>query len=94
MDVPVLTFDPPIADFIKFEGYICNYFTPAIAVKQVLCHKVEKQRILQSSINRTKSVWEFAFGSDLFTEVLYPLYLLPKWSSWISLLSFTADSST
>ncbi|XP_071720190.1 uncharacterized protein [Rutidosis leptorrhynchoides] len=53
-DAPVLTFDPPIADFIKFEGYSCNYFALAIAVKQVLCHEVEKQRILQSSINRTK----------------------------------------
>ncbi|KAJ0518376.1 putative AAA+ ATPase domain, ATPase, AAA-type, core [Helianthus annuus] len=53
-DTQILSFDPPIGDFVNFEGYICNYFMLASAVKQVLSHEVEKQRILQSSINKSK----------------------------------------
>ncbi|KAI3511528.1 hypothetical protein L1887_18682 [Cichorium endivia] len=53
MDAPVLSFDPPIADFVNFEGYNCNYFVLALAVKQLLCHEIEKQKILQSSFNKS-----------------------------------------
>ncbi|KAL4561136.1 hypothetical protein LXL04_033298 [Taraxacum kok-saghyz] len=53
IDTPVLSFDPPIAEFVNFEGYSCNYFILALAVKQVLCHEIENQKILQSSINKS-----------------------------------------
>ncbi|XP_023767316.1 uncharacterized protein LOC111915909 [Lactuca sativa] len=52
-DTPVLSFDPPIADFVNFEGCSSNYFILGLAVKQLLCHEVENQKILQSSINRS-----------------------------------------
>ncbi|GKB25222.1 hypothetical protein Tco_0864623, partial [Tanacetum coccineum] len=61
-DAPVLSFDPPIGDFVNFEGYNCNYFLLALAVKQVLCHEVEKQKILQSSLNKAKN------GNDVYDE--------------------------
>ncbi|XP_024983880.1 chromosome transmission fidelity protein 18 homolog [Cynara cardunculus var. scolymus] len=53
MDASILSFDPPIGDFINFEGYSYNYFVLASAVKQLLCHEIEKQKILQHSINKS-----------------------------------------
>ncbi|KAI7740052.1 hypothetical protein M8C21_006228, partial [Ambrosia artemisiifolia] len=53
-DAQILSFDPPIGDFVNFEGYSSNCFMLASAVKQVLSHEVEKQKILQSSIGKSK----------------------------------------
>ncbi|KAD1781277.1 hypothetical protein E3N88_42304 [Mikania micrantha] len=53
-DTQVLSFDPPIGDFVNFKGYRSNYFILALAVKQVLSHEVEKQKILQTSIGKSK----------------------------------------
>ncbi|KAI3743117.1 hypothetical protein L1987_60820 [Smallanthus sonchifolius] len=53
-DMQILSFDPPIDNFVNFEGYRSNYFILALAVKQVLSHEVEKQRILQTSIDKSK----------------------------------------
>ncbi|XP_062109092.1 uncharacterized protein LOC133819774 [Humulus lupulus] len=51
-DVMGLAFDPPIADFINFKGYRSGHYVLALAMKQVLVHEVEKQRILQVSTRR------------------------------------------
>ncbi|CAK9165916.1 unnamed protein product, partial [Ilex paraguariensis] len=53
LDASALSFDPPISDFINFQGYKSGHFVLASAVKQVLVHEVEKQKILQGSINRS-----------------------------------------
>ncbi|KAK3019198.1 hypothetical protein RJ639_002970 [Escallonia herrerae] len=53
LDVSVLSFDPPIGDFINFKGYKSTHNVLALAVKQVLLHEVEKQKILQGGINRS-----------------------------------------
>ncbi|EXC20805.1 Chromosome transmission fidelity protein 18-like protein [Morus notabilis] len=47
-----LAFDPPIADFVNFKGYRSGHYVLALAMKQVLVHEVEKQRILQVSTAR------------------------------------------
>ncbi|XP_052190322.1 uncharacterized protein LOC127800007 isoform X14 [Diospyros lotus] len=53
LDALVLSFDPPIGDLINFKGYASDHTVLAVALKQVLVHEVEKQRILQGSINRS-----------------------------------------
>ncbi|XP_057959172.1 uncharacterized protein LOC131151778 isoform X2 [Malania oleifera] len=53
LDSSALSFDPPIADFIKFKGYGSGHSALALAMKQLLVHEVEKQRILQQSIGRS-----------------------------------------
>ncbi|KAK2971059.1 hypothetical protein RJ640_003251 [Escallonia rubra] len=40
LDVSVLSFDPPIGDFINFKGYKSTHNALASAVKQVLLHEV------------------------------------------------------
>lgn len=55
-DVLLLSYDPPIDDFISFKGHTSCHFVLASAVKQLLAHEVEKQRILRSSINRCPSL--------------------------------------
>ncbi|KAL6503553.1 hypothetical protein OROGR_025476 [Orobanche gracilis] len=49
LDAAALSFDPPIGEFIHFKGYNACHFDLALAVKHVLIHEVEKQKILQSS---------------------------------------------
>ncbi|KAM7462045.1 hypothetical protein LguiA_030166 [Lonicera macranthoides] len=53
IDVSMLSFDPPIGDFINFKDYKSCHFVLALVVKQVLVHEVEKQKILQAGINRS-----------------------------------------
>ncbi|KAL6971104.1 hypothetical protein U1Q18_030786 [Sarracenia purpurea var. burkii] len=53
LDASILSFDPPIADLINFKGYTSGHFVLAVAVRQVLVHEVEKQKILQGSINKS-----------------------------------------
>ncbi|CAL5347593.1 unnamed protein product [Camellia sinensis] len=50
-DTSMLSFDPPIGDLINFKGYTSGHFVLASAVRQVLVHEVEKQKILKGSIN-------------------------------------------
>ncbi|XP_048235422.1 chromosome transmission fidelity protein 18 homolog isoform X3 [Ricinus communis] len=47
LDASALSFDPPICDFIK--GYNSAHYVLPLAVKQVLVHEVEKEKILQVS---------------------------------------------
>ncbi|GAA0156401.1 hydrolase [Lithospermum erythrorhizon] len=54
MDSSQLSLDPPISEFTNFKEYNSCYFVLASAVKQLLLHEVEKQKIMQSS--RYKSV--------------------------------------
>ncbi|KAJ4722941.1 chromosome transmission fidelity protein 18-like [Melia azedarach] len=53
LDVSALCFDPPINDFINFKGYKSNHYVLALAMKQVLLHEVEKQRIMQLSFGKS-----------------------------------------
>ncbi|XP_059632203.1 uncharacterized protein LOC132274873 [Cornus florida] len=53
VDASMLSFDPPVGDLINFKGYRSGHFVLALAVKQVLVHEVEKQKILQGNINRS-----------------------------------------
>ncbi|CAA0808375.1 P-loop containing nucleoside triphosphate hydrolases superfamily protein, partial [Striga hermonthica] len=52
-DATRLSFDPPLSEFIDFKGYKSDHFDLALAVKQVLVHEVEKQKILQGSLSRS-----------------------------------------
>ncbi|XP_012092645.1 chromosome transmission fidelity protein 18 homolog isoform X2 [Jatropha curcas] len=49
LDATALSFDPPICDFINFKDYNSGHYVLPLAVKQVLIHEVEKQKILQVS---------------------------------------------
>ncbi|KAK9288096.1 hypothetical protein L1049_016543 [Liquidambar formosana] len=53
LDATALSFDPPIGDFINFKGYRSGHYVLALAMKQVLVHEVEKQKILQVSMSRS-----------------------------------------
>ncbi|KAL0366754.1 UNVERIFIED_CONTAM: Chromosome transmission fidelity protein 18 [Sesamum radiatum] len=53
LDATALSLDPPLGEFIQFKGYISCHFDLALAVKQVLVHEVEKQKILQGSLSKS-----------------------------------------
>ncbi|KAF8388368.1 hypothetical protein HHK36_027034 [Tetracentron sinense] len=53
LDASALSFEPPITDFINFKGYRSGYCGLSLAVKQVLVHEVEKQKILRESIGKS-----------------------------------------
>jgi chromosome transmission fidelity protein 18 len=48
-DALVLALDPHLFDFINFKGHQFKHHVLALAMKQVLVHEVEKQKILQAS---------------------------------------------
>lgn len=52
-DASSISFNPPIDDFINFKGYSSGHCVLTSAMKQVLLHEVEKQKILQVSIGRS-----------------------------------------
>ncbi|KAF6141075.1 hypothetical protein GIB67_006520 [Kingdonia uniflora] len=51
-DTSTLVFDPPINEFINFKGYNSGLFGLSLAMKQVVLHKVERQKILRESITK------------------------------------------
>ncbi|KAL0433049.1 UNVERIFIED_CONTAM: Chromosome transmission fidelity protein 18 [Sesamum latifolium] len=53
LDATALSLDPPLGEFIQFKGYVSCHFDLALAVKQVLVHEVEKQKILQGSLSKS-----------------------------------------
>ncbi|KAG8372753.1 hypothetical protein BUALT_Bualt12G0099600 [Buddleja alternifolia] len=53
LDASTLSLDPPISEFIHLKGYNSCHFDLALAVKQVLVHEVEKQKILLGSISKS-----------------------------------------
>ncbi|XP_021290988.1 chromosome transmission fidelity protein 18 homolog isoform X2 [Herrania umbratica] len=53
VDASALSFDPPIGEFIKYKDYTSDHHVLALAMKQVLLHEVEKQKILQVSIGKS-----------------------------------------
>ncbi|CAI9117844.1 OLC1v1019329C1 [Oldenlandia corymbosa var. corymbosa] len=65
IDAALLSFDPPLADFIKFKGYDGCHFVLASAVKQVLVHEVEKHKILQASTNRSTDLEISTYNNHL-----------------------------
>ncbi|GMJ08266.1 CHROMOSOME TRANSMISSION FIDELITY 18 [Hibiscus trionum] len=56
-DTSALSFEPPIGEFIAYKDYESDHHVLALAMKQVLLHEVEKQKILQvsngKSVHRT-----------------------------------------
>ncbi|KAG7653069.1 AAA+ ATPase domain [Arabidopsis suecica] len=52
-DALVLALDPHLFDFINFKGHQFKHHVLALAMKQVLVHEVEKQKILQASGGRS-----------------------------------------
>ncbi|XAR62771.1 hypothetical protein NMG60_11017642 [Bertholletia excelsa] len=62
VDASVLSFDPPMSDLVNFKGYTSGHSFLAAALKQVLMHEVEKQKILQGSINASMD------NVDMITE--------------------------
>lgn len=57
-DVSELSFDPPIDEFVKFQDYQSEHIGLSSAMKQVLVHEVEKQRILRESIGKPTNYTE------------------------------------
>ncbi|KAJ6838515.1 chromosome transmission fidelity protein 18-like protein [Iris pallida] len=51
-DAPELSLDPPIDNFVKFKDYQSEYVGLSLAMKQILVHEVEKQRIMRESTGR------------------------------------------
>ncbi|KAL8128846.1 hypothetical protein V2J09_018001 [Rumex salicifolius] len=54
-NVSLLSLDPPIEVLVRFKGYNPGHYELTSAVKQLLTHEVEKQKILKSSNNRNLS---------------------------------------
>ncbi|KAE8799049.1 Chromosome transmission fidelity 18-like protein [Hordeum vulgare] len=52
MDIPSLSFDPPINDIIRFKDYQSEHIGLSLAMKQVLVHEVEKQKIIKDSAGK------------------------------------------
>ncbi|XP_031405513.1 chromosome transmission fidelity protein 18 homolog [Punica granatum] len=53
VDANALAFDPPIGDYISFKDYVPSHHVLPLAMKQVLLHEVEKQKVLQGSGERS-----------------------------------------
>ncbi|XVE81404.1 hypothetical protein DITRI_Ditri15bG0060700 [Diplodiscus trichospermus] len=53
LDASVLSFEPPIGEFIADKDYRSDHHVLALAMKQVLLHEVEKQKILQVSTGKS-----------------------------------------
>uniref|UniRef100_A0A0E0NSV1 AAA+ ATPase domain-containing protein n=1 Tax=Oryza rufipogon TaxID=4529 RepID=A0A0E0NSV1_ORYRU len=51
-DVPSLSLDPAINDIINFKGYQSEHIGLSLAMKQVLVHEVEKQKIMKDSAGK------------------------------------------
>lgn len=55
-----LCFDPPIHDFVNFKDYTVSHCVLSSAMRQILSHEVEKQKILRESISRTSRANELS----------------------------------
>ncbi|XP_047162022.1 chromosome transmission fidelity protein 18 homolog isoform X1 [Vigna umbellata] len=51
-----LSFVPPISDFINFKDYTSNHYVLSVAMKQLLVHEVEKHKILQVGVDKTRAL--------------------------------------
>ncbi|XP_017415726.1 uncharacterized protein LOC108326633 isoform X1 [Vigna angularis] len=51
-----LSFVPPISDFINFKDYTSNHYVLSVAMKQILVHEVEKHKILQVGVDKTRAL--------------------------------------
>ncbi|GLT97836.1 hypothetical protein SLE2022_153820 [Rubroshorea leprosula] len=56
LDVSALSFHPPINDFIHFKDHRSDHHVLSLAMKQVLLHEVEKQKILQLNTGRSENI--------------------------------------
>ncbi|KAL8486812.1 hypothetical protein ACS0TY_023487 [Phlomoides rotata] len=56
LETTTISLDPPLSDFIHFKGYNSCHIDLALAVKQVLVHEVEKQKILQGSLSQSTNL--------------------------------------
>ncbi|KAH6786798.1 P-loop containing nucleoside triphosphate hydrolases superfamily protein [Perilla frutescens var. hirtella] len=55
LEATTIALDPPLSNFIHFKDYNSCHIDLALAVKQVLVHEVEKQKILQGSLSRSSN---------------------------------------
>ncbi|KAJ8447230.1 hypothetical protein Cgig2_030461 [Carnegiea gigantea] len=53
MDASLLCFEPPIQDFVSFKDYKLGHYELKSAVKQVIMHEAEKQKIVRESMGRS-----------------------------------------
>ncbi|XVF38043.1 hypothetical protein REPUB_Repub20aG0063800 [Reevesia pubescens] len=53
LDASALSFEPPIGEFITYKDYRSDHDVLALAMKQVLLHEVEKQKILHVSTGKS-----------------------------------------
>ncbi|CAM0872425.1 unnamed protein product [Alopecurus aequalis] len=51
-DIPSLSLDPPINNIISFKDYQSEHIGLSLAMKQVLVHEVEKQKIIKDSAGK------------------------------------------
>ncbi|XP_043720453.1 chromosome transmission fidelity protein 18 homolog [Telopea speciosissima] len=58
LDTLALSFEPPIKGFINFKDYQCGHSGLSSAMKQILVHEVEKQKILRESIGGPRHSYE------------------------------------
>ncbi|KAK9160494.1 hypothetical protein Syun_006835 [Stephania yunnanensis] len=72
LDESTLVLDPPIDEFIKFKGHISEHSQLSLAMKQVLLHEVERQKICleyidgpASSHDRKREECETMLGTDV-----------------------------
>ncbi|XP_047096259.1 chromosome transmission fidelity protein 18 homolog [Lolium rigidum] len=66
-DIPSLSLDPPISDIISFKGYQSEHIGLSLAVKQVLVHEVEKQKIMKDSAGKLLNQTSEAVTSEVST---------------------------
>ncbi|KAL1536180.1 chromosome transmission fidelity protein 18 [Salvia divinorum] len=55
-EATTIALDPPLSSFIHFKDYSSCHVDLALAVKQVLVHEVEKQKILQGSLSKSTNL--------------------------------------
>ncbi|XP_047975329.1 chromosome transmission fidelity protein 18 homolog [Salvia hispanica] len=55
-EATTIALDPPLSNFIHFKDYSSCHIDLALAVKQVLVHEVEKQKILQGSLSKSANL--------------------------------------
>ncbi|CAN6486250.1 unnamed protein product [Victoria cruziana] len=76
-----LTLDPPFLEFISYKDYCGQHPGLPLAVKQIVVHEVEKEKILRESIGRTT---ESKVGSDKAEAVSHAMSVCASNSAKVS----------
>lgn len=89
-DVPSLSLYPPISDVINFKGYQSEHIDLSLAMKQVLVHEVEKQKIIKYS---TGKLLNQASDGDTRSKALSDIIKKPVADSIAPALHSSKDSA-